>query len=68
MVWSGATQTHGYVTLEVERELEKMLVWTQRGRFEHENDGHRHEVREQHNEENVVGIDATVLCRGLGWL
>ena len=30
--------------------------------------GHRHEVLERHNEEYVVGTDATVLRKALDWL
>ena len=39
------------------------FVRAQRDRHEHEHGRHRHEVLQRHNEENVVGIDATVLER-----
>ena len=65
-VWSGVNQTHGYATLVVERKLKKRLVRAQRDQHEHEHGRHGHDVIERHNEENVVGLDATVL-RGEAW-
>ena len=53
-----------YAALVVARELQKRLVRAQRDRHEHEHGRrHGHEVLERHNEENLIGIDATVLWR-----
>ena len=59
-VWSRANQTHEYATLVVARDLRKRLVWAQRDRDERR---HVPAVLERHNEENVVGINATMLSR-----
>ena len=68
-VWSGANLTHGCATLAVARELKTTHVRVQRDRHDHEHGWHG-EVHQRHNEENVVGIDATAPWRerGLGWL
>ena len=53
-------------TRMVARELGEKLVRVQRDRHEHEHGRHGHEALKRHSEENVVGIDATVLCERLG--
>ena len=67
-VLTGANQTGAYAKLVVAREIEKRLVRAQRDRHEHLHGRHGHEVFERHNEENVVGSDASVPWgRALGW-
>ena len=62
-IWSEANRAHGYATRVLVRELEKGLAGAKCDRHKHEHGRHGDEVLERHSEEDVCGIDATVLWR-----